>query len=515
MAIEKMVLLKIVGSLEEMHPILKQLILCENVHLNTDINNAYNNNYFIHQFESDIISSSIYSPINYDNLQAECIKYEQIVEDLCNGLGVELKVDKNVLFVNNYSIDDAKRDLNNIQSVIGYKVEQIKNKKIQIEELTKFRDKIDCIHDKSIEFDKIADLNFFEYEIGALSSENKSRLKKNYENLTAIVLKLGNIKASVEDMYIIIYPKQFRDETKNILKSLNWNQLKIPEGLSGNSVQMVEQIDKRIHILQNEILDLSNILEIDKEENQYILNKIFNTLILEKKVSELEKKVDYGHNLFVLNVWVKETDKIRVEESIGTVTNKFVLTEKTAKEMGKIVKPPTKLKNNWFTRPFELIVKMYGMPSYHEIDPTPFLAITFCLMFGIMFGDIGQGLVYFVAGVILYNKYSNMKMAGSLLTRLGGSSIIFGFVYGSLFGLEQEELPWLPSLIGKPLDPRNIPMILLSGVVIGIVFLTISFVYGITNNLKKGNIEEGLFGKNGVSGYLFFISLVLNGCFNN
>lgn len=511
MAIEKMVLLKIVGSLEEMHPILKQLILCENVHLNTDINNAYNNNYFIHQFESDIISSSIYSPINYDNLQGECIKYEQIVEDLCNGLGVELKVDKNVLFGNNYSIDDAKWDLNNIQSEIGYKVEQIKNKKIQIEDLVKFRDKIDCIHDKSIEFDKIADLNFFEYEIGALSRENKSRLKRNYENLTAIVLKLGNIKASVEDMYIIIYPKQFRDETKNILKSLNWNQLNIPEGLSGNSLQMVEQIDKKIQILQNEILDLSNILEIDKEENQYILNKIFNTLILEKKVSELEKKVDYGHNLFVLNVWVKETDKTSVEKSIGTVTNKFVLTEKTAKEMGKKVKPPTKLKNNWFTRPFELIVKMYGMPSYHEIDPTPFLAITFCLMFGIMFGDIGQGLVYFVAGFILYNKYSKMKMIGSLLTRLGGSSIIFGFVYGSLFGLEQDELPWLPSLIGKPLDPRNIPMILLAGVVIGIVFLTISFVYGITNNLKKGDIEEGLFGKNGVSGYLFFISLVLTG----
>lgn len=509
MAIEKMVLLKIVGSLEEMHPILKQLILCENVHLNTDINNAYNNNYFIHQFESDIISSSLYSPINYDNLQGECIKYEQLVEDLCNGLGLELKVDKNVLFGNNYSIEDAKWDLNIIQSEIGNKVERIKNKKIQIEEIVKFRDKIDCIHDKSIQFDKIADLNFFEYEIGALSSENKSRLKRNYENLTAIVLKLGNIKASVEDMYIIIYPKQFRDETKNILKSLNWNQLKIPEGLSGNSVQMAEQIDKKIQILQNEILELSNILEIDKEENQYILNKIFNTLILEKKVSELEKKVDYGHNLFVLNVWVKETDKISVEESIGTVTNKFVLTEKTTKEMGKKVKPPTKLKNNWFARPFELIVKMYGMPSYHEIDPTPFLAITFCLMFGIMFGDIGQGLVYFVSGLILYNKYSKMKMVGSLLTRLGGSSIIFGFVYGSLFGLEQEELPWLPSLIGKPLDPRNIPMILLAGVVIGIVFLTISFSYGIINNLKKGDIEEGLFGKNGISGYLFFISLVL------
>nr|WP_312576382.1 V-type ATPase 116kDa subunit family protein [Sedimentibacter sp.] len=511
MAIEKMVLLKIVGSLEEMHPILKQLILCENVHLNTDNNNAYNNNYFVHQYEADLISSSIHKPIDYDNMHNECIRYEQIVEDLCNGLGLDLKVDKKVLFGNKYSIEDVKWDLDVIQSEIGNKVEQIKNKKAQIEKLLKFREKIDCIYDKSIEFDKIADLNFFEYEIGALSSENKSRLKKNYENLTAIVLKLGNIKSSVEDMYIIIYPKQFKDETKNILKSLNWNQLNIPDGLSGNSAQMIEQIDKKIEILQNEIVEVSNILEIDKEENQYILNRIFNTLILEKKIAELEKLVDYGHNLFVLNAWVKEKDKIKVEESIGTVTNKFVITEKTANEVGGQVKPPTNLKNNWFAKPFELIVKMYGMPSYNEIDPTPFLAVTFCFMFGIMFGDIGQGLVYFIAGFILYNKYNKMKMAGSLVMRLGVSSIIFGFVYGSFFGLEQEEIPWLPSLIGKPLDPKNIPMILISGVVIGVVLLTVSFVYGILNSLRRGDIEEGLFGKNGVSGYLFFISLVFTG----
>lgn len=505
MAIEKMVLLKIVGSLEEMHPILKELILCENVHLNIDNSNAYNNNYLVHQYESDIIGSSIYKTRDYDDIQNECIKYEQMVEDICNGLGLDLKIDKKVLSGSNYSLEDARWDLDKIQSEIGIKVEQIKNKRTEINEFLKFREKIDCINDKTIEFDKIADLNFFEYEIGALSSENKWRLKKNYENLTAIVLRIGIIKSSIEDMYIIIYPKQFKEETTNLLKSLNWNQLKIPEGISGNSLQMVEQVDKRIDTLQNEISDLSSVIEIDKEENKYILNKIFNTIKLEGKIIELEKKVDYGDNLFVLNVWVKESDKINVEESIGIVTNKFIITEKTAKEMGRQVKPPTKLKNNWFTKPFELIVKMYGLPSYNEIDPTPFLAITFCLMFGIMFGDIGQGLVYFIAGLVLHKK---METAGSLVMRLGASSIIFGFVYGSLFGLEQAELPWLPSLIGRPLDPKNIPMILLTGVVFGIVVLTISFIFGIINSLRRGDIEEGLFGKNGVMGYVFFISLV-------
>jgi V/A-type H+-transporting ATPase subunit I len=103
-----------------------------------------------------------------------------------------------------------------------------------------------------------------------------------------------------------------------------------------------------------------------------------------------------------------------------------------------------------------------------------------------------------------------MESAGSILMRLGGSSIIFGFVYGSLFGLEQAELPWLPSLIGRPLDPENIPLILLTGVIVGIIVLTISFIFGIINSLKRNDLEEGLFGKNGVAGYLFFMSMVLS-----
>lgn len=506
MAIEKMVLLKIVGSLDKMHSIFKELILCENVHLNIDIGNAYNNNYLVHQYESDIRGTSTYKIRDFDNILNQCNKSEKLVEYLCNGLDIELKIDKNILSKNDYSLEEACNDLDKIHSSVGINVEKINSKKGEIEKLIYFREKVECVYSNRLDFKEITDLDFFDYEIGSLSSENKWRIKKNYENLSAIVLRIGIIPSSVEDMYLIIYPKQFKDETKNILKSLNWNQLQFPEDVRGTKIEMIGQLDRIVNKLVEEIVKLSNIIELDKEEYKYILNKIYNTIKLEKKIVELEKEVDYGNNLFALNVWTKESDKKTVEESIGSITNHFIITEKKANELGKIAKPPTKLKNNWFTSPFELIVKMYGLPSYHEIDPTPFLAITFCIMFGIMFGDIGQGLVYFIAGLVLYKK---MKDVGSILMRLGGSSIIFGFVYGSFFGLEQAELPWLPSLIGRPLDPKNIPMILLAGVIFGVVVLTISFIFGTINSLRRNDIKEAFFGKNGVTGYLFFISLIL------
>jgi len=504
-----MALLQVVGSLEEMHPILKELILCENVHLNSESNNAYSNNLLVHEFESEtnVIGTNPYKEVDYDKIYNQCKGDIATLENLCNVLDIHLKKDINVLSSSSYDYQNAREDLQNIISTMGSIADKISLTKKEISELLNIKDKFSGIFNQNLALSKISDLQYFEYEIGALSHDNKWRIKKNYENLSAIVLRIGIIKSSVEDMYIIIYPKQYKDETNNLLKSLSWNELKIPKDIRGTPSEMIGQIDIRVKELNSEIEELTKTLEFDKEEHKYILNKIFNVLIAEEKIIEVQRNVDIGENLFVLNVWAKDKDVKAIEESIGRVTNKFIVTKKSAKELGKQVKPPTKLKNNWFTKPFEIIVKMYGLPSYNEIDPTPFLALTYTLIFGIMFGDIGQGLVYFLAGYALSKKFYD---AGQLLMRLGVSSIFFGFIYGSLFGLEQHELPWLPSLVGKVLDPKNIPSILLTGVIVGIVVLTVSYAFGIINALKKGDIEEGVFGKNGAVGYLFFVSLIVS-----
>jgi V/A-type H+-transporting ATPase subunit I len=508
MAIEKMVLLKIVGSLENMHDILKELVFCENAHLNLNVENssAYNNYLVVHQYESEIVGQPIYNVVDPGNIHNSCNNCLSSVEELAHGLDVELKIDKKLLLENNYSFEDARTDLGKIKFSLGSNIKEINDKKKQIDELQDLRTKIDSISDKSIQFNKIADLNYFDYEIGTFVSENKSRLKRNYENLSAIVLRIGVIKSSAEDLYMIIYPKQFKDETNNLLKSLNWNKLVIPEDLCCTVSDMINQVDAKISKLNNEISELSSSIEKGKSDIKSQIVKIYNIFKLEDKIAELESRADFSNNSFVLDVWVNERDKAGVEKAIASVTDKYLINEKSAKDFGNQVVPPTKLKNNWFSWPFEMIVKMYGLPAYHEIDPTPFLALTYCLAWGIMFGDIGQGLVYFLAGVFLKKK---MAAAGHILMRLGGFSIVFGFVYGSLFGLEKHELPWLPSLLdGGPLAPKNIPSILVVGVLYGVIVLTVSFVFGVINALRKNDIEEGLFGKNGVAGYLFFISLV-------
>ena len=111
--------------------------------------------------------------------------------------------------------------------------------------------------------------------------------------------------------------------------------------------------------------------------------------------------------------------------------------------------PPTKLKNNRFIRPFELFVKMYGLPAYNEIDPTLFLTITYAFIFGIMFGDLGQGLCLLIGGLIVY-KTKKMDLAG-IICAAGVFSCIFGALFGSFFGFEFESfISPLNSMITLP-----------------------------------------------------------------
>ena len=98
------------------------------------------------------------------------------------------------------------------------------------------------------------------------------------------------------------------------------------------------------------------------------------------------------------------------------------------------VKPPTKLKNSFLGRVFQPFLEMYGLPAYNELNPEVFMAITYCLFFGIMFGDLGQGLGLALIGFVLA-KWKKMWL-GNIITCCGLSGALFGCVYGSVFGFE-------------------------------------------------------------------------------
>lgn len=171
---------------------------------------------------------------------------------------------------------------------------------------------------------------------------------------------------------------------------------------------------------------------------------------------------------------------------------------------------PTLLKNNWFAKPFEMFLGMYGVPKYTDFDPTGFMAFTYCLLFGIMFGDLGQGLVLFILGLVFEKK----GQIFGIINRCGITSMIFGFLFGSVFGYEELLNPVHQSLFSvreKLFDvmAQSSTMVLLIGAVaIGAVLILTTQCMNIVNRFKHHQLGDAIFSQNGIAGLVFYGGIV-------
>lgn len=296
------------------------------------------------------------------------------------------------------------------------------------------------------------------------------------------------IKNSKEN-YLLVYPKQVKDDIGRAVNTLGFIDKKIPDQNLSSINGEIDSIDKELDAINK------NIEEI-KSKNKEIVDNLSHSLDYYEKSDELVSKMAKGDKYLYLSGWVPDS---KIDE-FTDLSDKYEDTTVTVKKDTN-QSPPTKLKNNKLFRPFEFLVNMYGAPNYNEIDPTPFFAISYMLLYGMMFGDLGQGLVFVLLSFLVDKKN---KTFGALLRRIGFSACFFGIMYGSIFGIET----LIPALLIKPFD--NIMKVLIASVAFGIGLLVIAYFMGIYNKLvKQKNIEEGIFGKEGIAGLMMMTSFVL------
>lgn len=170
---------------------------------------------------------------------------------------------------------------------------------------------------------------------------------------------------------------------------------------------------------------------------------------------------------------------------------------------------PVRLRNSRLLRPFELLVETLGMPANDEIDPTPLTAITFVLMFGLMFGDLGQGLVLALVGVILGRiakrkgePRGSLSQVGGILTACGISAAFCGILYGSIFSSER----LLSPLWFHPIE--NIGTLFTLTIMMGVLFIIAGLCVNVVNNLMNSRYTEALFDKKGLAVCILYATVV-------
>lgn len=361
----------------------------------------------------------------------------------------------------------------------------------------------------------ISDIKACEYSIprfGKIPIDSNDKLIKLQNDVEKDGIDLVFFPFETTDEYqwgIYFADIQNAKETDRLFASLYFEEVNI-KSYDKNPYEAVSELQninqsiyKKIEKINKEISDL---WESQKSQCMKFYTK------LQELSTYFEIKTyaaQYGKS-FILVGWVPKENLKDFTEKISLIPGMEYTTEKGENILNHL--PPVKLKNKKIFKPFEFFVDTYGMPSYNEVDPTAFVAITYNILFGIMFADLGQGLIVSLVGYLMW-KLKKMKL-GKILISCGFFSALFGIIFGSVFGFEHALDPFYKEVFGlaeKPIEvmhSQTTNMIIYTAVGIGIFLLILAMLFGIYSQVKRKNYGEAIFGANGFCGIIFYGSTV-------
>ena len=245
------------------------------------------------------------------------------------------------------------------------------------------------------------------------------------------------------------------------------------------------------------------------EERKRLLSG-YSYLRYQNECYDLRRYACRSRDSFYLSGWVPAEAVNAFQEKMSRFPNLSCVVD----DAGDVeyLKPPTKLKNSFLGRVFQPFLEMYGLPAYNEADPSLFMALTYCLFFGIMFGDLGQGLCLALIGLVLA-RWKKLWL-GNIIACCGLSGAVFGCVYGSVFGFE-DRLPGYKCMEESRLCGlgvvSNVLLLLVASILLGVFMLLLVMVINICNGVRQKNYEKILFGPNGAAGIVFYAGVLIAG----
>ena len=353
-----------------------------------------------------------------------------------------------------------------------------------------------------LDFKEIFECKYIKFRFGRLPKDGYIKLTKVYADNPMILFH----PCSFDDVgYWGTYfaPADGAGKIDRIFAALRFERLIIPKAV-GTAEEIVENLRGNIKIIESEKKKIDEKIKSLWSENEDRFKAIYRRLLNLNAIFEVKKYAVFNKKSCFLVGWIPAEDEQKLDEKLSIITGITVEFERP--EDASDAKPPTKLRNFFLFRPYEYFVEMYGLPSYNEMDITAFVAITYTLLFGIMFGDLGQGIIVALVGLFMYKKKGSGL--GKILIPCGISSAVFGLIFGSVFGFEEALDPLYEAIgmNGKPFDVMNsINTVLLFAISIGIGLVILAMIMNTVINIKKKKFGTALFSESGLTGLMTYI----------
>ena len=369
MSIEMVKLLGIKGNSNNLDRFLANVLFNSDIQIE-DAKKIYNKGWKLEYFE-------------YDYKIKEALKK---CENLLKKLGIQYSKETDMVMLEN-KVQDISNKINDIELYYDKCVKIIEDGKKEIQESLEKIQIASRVENIDIDMKKLYDLQYIKFRYGSISKKNLDEIKRELENLNIILFE---VKEEGDISWIIYFTTtEYVSEVDGIFNIQKFERELLPDDLINTPKEYIRGLNERIIQRKRDIKNAKEQINDIKKEAMVNGLKIYRELQTYDKINTIKKYIVHDQNgSFYVVGWVPEVSLKKMEKKLDGIPDiDYVVRD------GE--NPPTKLKNNKIIKPFEELVKMYGMPRMDELDPTWFVALTTFIMFGFMFGDVGHRIGIF------------------------------------------------------------------------------------------------------------------------
>ena len=427
------------------------------------------------------------------------MKIREIYE--CFGQEPKFKKDCSAVDVDeaNRRVDELYETIKSIKthdSLVSTKIEETKR---VIEQLSHFEH-------LDINLEDAVNCDYIRVRFGRLPFDGFEKLKKYNKDISSIFYPDSSDDVGYWGMYVT--PIDKAAEADRVYASLFFERMWIRGFGGGTPATNLVRLKEELAALEESKREIDESDDIYFKEHTELFDLYYSRIKTLHDSFEVRKFAAKYHGSFFLSGWVPKDEEKSLVKALKEISG-IEVESADPKDVKKLT-PPTKMKSSILTRAYKFYVEIYGVPSYNEVDPTGLVAVVYTLLYGIMFADLGQGIVLSLIGWFMY-KFMNMRL-GKILVPCGISAAIFGTVFGSVFGNEELLNPMFHALgfEEKPIEIMNSAlMFIVVSIVLGVGIIIVSMLFNVVSSFKKRDFSSAVFGHNGICGIVLYSSLIL------
>lgn len=336
-------------------------------------------------------------------------------------------------------LEKAEKTLDSLAAEINGIRERQRLFQEEILKLEEIRRQVETFEDLKTGAAARSTYSFLSLQTGTVPQTRMQDFTRALESFPSVLIpskETEELRAGV----LLITMKRDDPRIAPILSQNGWEDVSLPADLTGSKGDALKELREKVEGLRSQqkacTQDLQDLLVRRGEK----LRELWTGLRIKELFTRIQANFSRTDRTFLFSGWLPAEKQAVVETGIRRASGNRCFIEWTSPRHGEAreIETPVEMRNPKVLKPFEMLVKNYALPEYGAIDPTPFVAVSYLVMFGLMFGDAGHGLVLLIIGLLGIRhaaKKGKKDNLFRLITYCGGAAIITGILFGSYFGV--------------------------------------------------------------------------------